>query len=95
MEKRTQTRGTFLARKAFRFHGRAYAPGQPFPWRKLSCSERKLATLINNRFVISEDEFEDSAKKAEAKAERREAAKTAVAAPKPVKETEPVKDESK
>ena len=45
-------RGSYVARKAFRFHGRTYAPGAEFPWRRLSCSARKLLQLYDNGFLV-------------------------------------------
>lgn len=43
--------GEYVARKQFRFHGKPYAPGDSFPWRKLSCSVRKLQQLYDQRFI--------------------------------------------
>lgn len=41
----------FFAARAFKFHGRNYAVGDVFPWRKLSCSLRKLRTLHDGKFI--------------------------------------------
>lgn len=69
--------GDFRARKTFRFHGKTYGRGDLFPWRTLSCSERKLAQLYDNGFLTLEDPQaqEAEAKKAaeELKEKRRQA----------------------
>lgn len=43
--------GEYVARRDFRFAGKAYKAGQPFPWRKLSCSTRRLVQLWEGRFI--------------------------------------------
>ena len=52
-------KGKFVAgAKGLRFHGKTYAPGDNFPWRKLSCSERKLRQLHERRLVEYSDDFD-------------------------------------
>jgi hypothetical protein len=46
--------GKFIASKNFRFHGRDYARGDEFPWRRLSCSIRKLRQLYEGRYLNNE-----------------------------------------
>ena len=43
--------GEYYARRKFRFHSRDFAPRDPFPWRQLSCSARKLRQLYEGRFI--------------------------------------------
>lgn len=43
------------AMKDFTFHGRRYARGDRFDWRKLSCSVRQAQRLYDNRFITSGD----------------------------------------
>lgn len=53
--------------KGMRFHGKSYPPGAEFPWRKLSCSERKLRQLFERRLIELHDDFDsDKAMKVEA-----------------------------
>lgn len=60
-----------IARKDFRFHGKAYARGDEFPWRKLSCSERRVILLIDAGFVMLERDMKKAtAKAAEAQVEQ-------------------------
>lgn len=51
--------GTFVARRQFRFQGRNYAVGDPFPWQKLSCSTRKLRILFESKHVGYDEETAD------------------------------------
>jgi hypothetical protein len=71
--------GSFVARKTFRFHGRTFARGAEFPWKRLSCSARKLFQLYDNGFLVLASELEPQAEPApdnspEAKTERRKEA---------------------
>ena len=68
--------GSFVARKTFRFHGRTFARGAEFPWKRLSCSARKLFQLYDNGFLVLASELEPPAEPAspEAKTERRKEA---------------------
>lgn len=51
-------KGDFVAgAKGIRYHGKSYPPGAKFPWRKLSCSERKLRQLHERRLVEFADDF--------------------------------------
>lgn len=43
--------GGYVARKAFRFSGRDFTPGDPFPWRMIGCSTRRLRQLYAQRFI--------------------------------------------
>ena len=53
----------FFAGKSFKFHGKNYAIGDPFPWRKLSCSLRKLRTLHDGKYIdCGERGYRDEAK---------------------------------
>lgn len=66
----------WLARRDFRFHGRPFARGDEFLWRKLSCSERKLHQLWDNGFVLPEgtDEVQTERERKSAEEVEREAA---------------------
>lgn len=44
-------KGEFVAAKDFKFSGEAYATGDEFPWEELSCSERKLRQLYDNKLI--------------------------------------------
>ena len=41
----------FVADRAFRFAGRPYEPGDPFDWRKASCSVRRLRQLYDMKLI--------------------------------------------
>ncbi len=43
--------GEFVAGKEFRFGGKTYSVGDSFPWRKLSCSMRRLIQLYEGRYI--------------------------------------------
>lgn len=43
--------GDYVTIRDFRFAGRHYSRGSLFPWRKLSCSTRKLLQLWEGRFI--------------------------------------------
>lgn len=43
--------GGYQVRKKFRFAGKDYEPGAPFPWRRLSCSTRRLRQLYDGRWI--------------------------------------------
>ena len=53
----------FFAAKSFKFHSKNYAVGDVFPWRRLSCSLRKIRTLHDGKFVdCGERGYADKAK---------------------------------
>lgn len=67
--------GSFVARKTFRFHGRTFARGAEFPWKRLSCSARKLFQLYDNGFLVLASELEPAPDNSpETKTERRKEA---------------------
>lgn len=43
--------GEFVAGKAFRFGGKTFNVGDSFPWRKMSCSARRLRQLYESRLI--------------------------------------------
>ena len=52
-------KGDFVAGSGgMRFAGRTYAPGASFPWRKLSCSERRLRQLFERRLIEHAQDFD-------------------------------------
>ena len=59
-------------RKAFRFGGRAFRPGDEFRPDRLAISERKLARLIGSRFVVEQGEMEEASERTRQRAEQRE-----------------------
>lgn len=76
-------RAAYVARKSFRFHGRTYAPGAEFPWRRLSCSGRKLHQLYDNGFLSlasAGDEEPESQSEQPSQSERRRIAAQKAAA---------------
>lgn len=52
------TKGMKLfAGKAFRFAGKGYEIGAPFPYKTLAVTQRKLAVMIRVRKLTTEDEL--------------------------------------
>jgi len=86
MANRALPQGPLVARKAFRFGGKPYGPGDAFPWRRLSCSERKLRVLMSGNYLTTKDQADEARDKAAGAADRRDAARNAGPAPKPKKE---------
>jgi hypothetical protein len=43
--------GLFVAAKNFRFNGHVFERDANFPWRKISCSVRRLEQLYNSRYI--------------------------------------------
>ena len=66
----------FVARRSFTFNGRRFATGDPFPWRRLSCSVRKLRDLHGGNFVA----IDEKKPKQKAKAAKVKKSKTTVVA---------------
>jgi hypothetical protein len=53
-------RGDFTALREFRFAGRTFEPGDPFPWRRLGCSARRLRQLYEGRkLLLKEDDLDE------------------------------------
>jgi len=46
-------RTEYVAKKNFRFQGRPFAIGQEFPWRVMSCSERRVRLLEAGGYIVS------------------------------------------
>lgn len=46
--------GKFVVGREFRFAGRDFKAGDEFPWRRLSCSVRRLRQLYEGRYLVNE-----------------------------------------
>lgn len=59
----------FISSKPFRFAGRNFSANDPFPWRKIGCSIRKLQQMYDMRkiSIISHEETEEMEEKIDRK----------------------------
>lgn len=43
--------------RSFRSGGRTYKVGEPFPWRQVGCSERRVSQMVANRQLCSQSDL--------------------------------------
>ena len=87
--------GEFVAAKEFRFAGKTYAVGDSFPWRKLSCSMRRLIQLYEGRYIdVAGQEVEEEIIEEEEGLENETEANTPESEEDESEEDEPEEDES-
>lgn len=79
---------SLVARKAFRFAGKDYKPGDAFPWRRMSVAERKVRNMLGSGHLMYVEAEEVAAE--EATTEKKAPAKKKAAAKKkaPAKKAE-------
>ncbi len=85
---------TFLARKNFRFHGKAYKIDDPFKWKTLSCSLRKLRQLFDTGFIKNDTKMSKDVEEADNKGKAAEAKTKADKKAKPKTKVEPESGEA-
>jgi hypothetical protein len=59
LRERIHSKGVFVCRKAFKDQGHSFEPGDNYPWRQLSISERRVLQMWDGRWITTKETWDE------------------------------------